>query len=56
MREVSSTRMLILAGGLAAEGLNLRSAVHAAVVQVLSDDDDVIRALDELVNTVLPQT
>jgi nitric oxide reductase NorQ protein len=56
LREVSSTRMLILAGGLAAEGLNLRSAVHAAVVQVLSDDDDVIRALDELVNTVLPKT
>jgi nitric oxide reductase NorQ protein len=56
LREVSSTRMLILAGGLAAEGLNLRSAVHAAVVQVLSDDHDVIRALDELVNTVLPQT
>ena len=56
MREVASTRMLILAGGLVAEGLNLRSAVHAAVVQVLSDDADVIRALDELVNTVLPQT
>ena len=56
LREVSSTRMLILAGGLVAEGLNLRSAVHAAVVQVLSDDADVIRALDELVNTVLPQT
>src|SRR3954464_4878991 len=56
LREVSSTRMLILAGGLVAEGLNLRSAVHAAVVQGLSDDADVIRALDELVNTVLPQT
>jgi nitric oxide reductase NorQ protein len=56
LREVASTRMLILAGGLAAEGLNLRSAVHAAVVEVLSDDADVIRALDELVNTVLPKT
>jgi nitric oxide reductase NorQ protein len=56
LREVASTRMLILAGGLAAEGLNLRSAVHAAVVQVLSDDHDVILALDELVNAVLPQT
>jgi len=56
LREVASTRMLILAGGLAAEGLNLRSAVHAAVVEVLSDDHDVIRALDELVNTVLPRT
>jgi nitric oxide reductase NorQ protein len=48
--------MLILAGGLAAEGLNLRSAVHAAVVQVLSDDADVIRALGALVDAVLPQT
>jgi nitric oxide reductase NorQ protein len=56
LREVASTRLLILAGALAAEGLNLRSAVHAAVVEVLSDDHDVIRALDELVNTVLPQT
>lgn len=55
LREVSSTRMLILAGGLAAEGLELRSAVHAAVVQVLSDDDDVVRALDELVDAVLPE-
>ncbi|MDG5483929.1 AAA family ATPase [Mycolicibacterium gadium] len=55
LREVSSTRTLILAGGLTAEGLPLRSAVHAAVVQVLSDDDDVIRALDELVDAVLPR-
>jgi len=32
------------------------SAVQSAVVQVLSDDPDVVRALGELVNTVLPQT
>src|SRR6478735_464207 len=38
LREVASTRMLILAGGLVAEGLSLCSAVRAAVVQVLSDD------------------
>ena len=38
LREVSSTRMLILAGGLVAEGLSLRSAVQSAIVQVLSDD------------------
>ncbi len=56
LREVASTRMLILAGGLVAEGLNLRSAVHAAIVQVLSDDPDVVRALDELVDAVLPRT
>jgi nitric oxide reductase NorQ protein len=56
LREVASTRMLILAGGLAAEGLTLRTAVRSAVVQVLSDDKDVIRALGELVDAVLPQT
>jgi nitric oxide reductase NorQ protein len=56
LREVSSTRMLILAGGLVAEGLSLRSAVQAAIVQVLSDDRDVVVALGELVDGVLPQT
>ncbi|BDB40149.1 MULTISPECIES: CbbQ/NirQ/NorQ/GpvN family protein [Mycobacterium] len=55
LREVSSTRMLILAGGLVAEGLSLRSAVRSAVVQVLTDDLDLGRALDELVDAVLPQ-
>ncbi|GAB93895.1 CbbQ/NirQ/NorQ/GpvN family protein [Gordonia rhizosphera] len=55
LREVSSTRMLILAGGLVAEGLSLRSAVRAAVVRVLSDDPDVVRALGELADAVLPQ-
>ena len=54
LREASSTRMLILAGGLVAEGLSLRSAVQSAIVQMLSDDADVIRALGELVDAVLP--
>jgi nitric oxide reductase NorQ protein len=54
LSEVASTRMLILAGGLAAEGLTLRDAVQSAVVEVLSDDPDVIRALGELVEAVLP--
>ena len=56
LREVSSTRMLILAGGLVAEGLSLRSAVQSAIVQVLSDDPDVVRALGELADAVLPRT
>jgi nitric oxide reductase NorQ protein len=56
LREVSSTRMLILAGGLFAEGLSMRSAVQSAIVQVLSDDPDVVRALGELVDAVLPRT
>lgn len=56
LREVASTRMLILAGELVAEGLGLRSAVQSAVVRVLSDDADVERALGELVDAVLPPT
>ena len=56
LREVASTRMLVLAGGLVAEGLSLRSAVQAAMVQVLSDDGDLVRALGELVDATLPQT
>ena len=56
LREASSTRMLILAGGLVAEGLSLRSAVQSAIVQALSDDADVVRALGELVDGILPRT
>ncbi len=56
LREVSSTRMLVLAGGLVAEGLSLRSAVQSAVVQALSDDHEVVRALGELVDAVLPRS
>ena len=48
--------MLILAGGLVAAGLSLRSAVRAAIVQVLSDDRKIVRALAELVDAVLPRT
>ena len=55
LREVASTRLLILAGGLVAEGLSLRSAVQSAIVQTLSDDPDVNRALGELVDAVLPR-
>ncbi|MFD0691666.1 CbbQ/NirQ/NorQ/GpvN family protein [Actinomadura fibrosa] len=55
LREVASTRMLILAGVLVAHGLSLRGAVQAAVVQVLSDDPDVVRALGELADAVLPR-
>jgi nitric oxide reductase NorQ protein len=50
LREVASTRTLILAGELVAEGLSLRAAIQSAIVQVLSDDPDVVRALGELVD------
>jgi nitric oxide reductase NorQ protein len=55
LQEVASTRTLILAGGLVAEGLDLRSSIQSAIVQALSDDPDVVRALGELVDAVLPQ-
>jgi len=55
LRELASTRLLILAGGLFAEGLGLRRAVQAAIVEVLTDDPDVVRALGELVDAVLPR-
>lgn len=54
--EVSSTRLLILAGGLVAEGLGLRRAVQAAVIEALSDDPDIVRALGELADALLPRT
>jgi len=55
LREVASTRMLILAGGLFAEGLSLRDAVQSAIVQALSDDPDIVGALGELVDALLPR-
>lgn len=54
LSEVASTRMLILAGGLVAEGLSLRDAVQSAVVEVLSDDPEVIQGLAEVVDAILP--
>ena len=53
LQEVASTRLLITAGGLVAEGLSLRSAVQAAIVQALSDDLDIVRALGELADAVI---
>lgn len=53
LREVASTRMLILAGGLVAEGLSLRNAVRSAIVLALSDDPDIVQALGELVDGVM---
>lgn len=55
LREVASTRLLILAGGLVAEGLTLRTAVQAAIVRALSDDREIVRALGELADAVLPR-
>jgi len=55
LREVASTRALILAGALAAEGLSLRRAVQSGIVEILSDDPAMIRALTDLVDAFLPE-
>jgi len=55
LREVASTRALILAGALAAEGLGIRRAVQSGIVEILSDDPEMIRALTELVDAFLPE-
>ena len=55
LQEVASTRLLITAGELVAEGLSLRSAVESAIVQALSDDPDIVRSLGELVDAILPR-
>ncbi len=54
LREVASTRALILAGALAAGGLPLARAVRSAVAQVLSDDPALIAAITELTDAFLP--
>jgi nitric oxide reductase NorQ protein len=54
LREVASTRTLIMAGVLMSEGLPIRDAVQAALVQILSDDPEMTAALDELVEAYLP--
>jgi nitric oxide reductase NorQ protein len=56
LQEVASTRLLISAGGLFAEGLGLRRAVQSAIVESLSDDPDVVRALGELVDALVPRS
>jgi nitric oxide reductase NorQ protein len=53
LREVASTRVLIAAGRLAAEGLPLRSAARAAVAGPLTDDPLVVTGLAEMIDAYL---
>ena len=55
LREVASTRVLIAAGRLIADGLTMREAARAAVVGPLTDDATVTRGLLEMVNVYLPE-
>lgn len=53
LREVASTRVLIAAGRLFADGLPLREAARAAIVGPLTDDAAVTAGLLEMVNVYL---
>jgi nitric oxide reductase NorQ protein len=53
LREVASTRVLIAAGRLIAEGLPVCAAAEAAIAGPLTDDVSVSRSLKEMINVYL---
>jgi nitric oxide reductase NorQ protein len=53
LREVASTRVLIAAGQLIAQGLTMRDAARAAIAGPLTDDVAVGRALNEMIDVYL---
>ncbi|TVS87445.1 CbbQ/NirQ/NorQ/GpvN family protein [Mycobacterium helveticum] len=53
LREVASTRVLIAAGRLVAEGITMREAARAAIAGPLTDDVAVGRALGEMIDIYL---
>jgi nitric oxide reductase NorQ protein len=55
LREVASTRVLIAAGELVADGLGPREAARAAVAGPLSDDANVIDGLVEMIDAYLSE-
>lgn len=56
LREVASTRVLIAAGRLVAEGLEMPEAARAAIAGPLTDDPAVSEALSEMVEVYLGET
>lgn len=55
LREVASTRVLIAAGHMVAEGLTLHEAARTAVVGPLTDDTNITRGLAKIIEVYLPQ-
>jgi nitric oxide reductase NorQ protein len=56
LREVASTRVLIAAGRLVAEGLPMHAAAEAAIAGPLTDDVAVSRSLKEMINVYLGES
>ncbi|MCP4810452.1 MAG: CbbQ/NirQ/NorQ/GpvN family protein [Proteobacteria bacterium] len=53
LAEGASTRLLVYAGTLVQAGMPLKEATHATLVGSLTDDEEMSRALSELVRSVL---
>src|SRR5271154_6581591 len=56
LREVASTRVLIAAGRLVAEGLDLREAARHAITAPLTDDAQVARGLNAMIEIYLAES
>lgn len=56
LREVASTRTLVTAAHLHAEGVNLATSARAAIGEALTDDERLTAALGELIDAWLPTT
>src|ERR1700742_4743270 len=56
LREVASTRVLIAAGRLVAEGLPMHAAAEAAIAGPLTGDGAVNRSLKEMINVYLSES
>lgn len=50
--EGASTRLLIQAGKLIGHGIEVRTACHHAITEALTDDTDLLQAIDEMVSSV----
>ena len=53
LQEGASTRLLVHAGLLIREGISAREACRVTITQALTDDHELIYAIDEMVSSVL---
>jgi len=53
LEEAASTRLLVYAATLINSGMDIQQACHAALIEPLTDDDETINALVEVVNATL---
>ena len=52
LQEGASTRLLIQAGKLIGLGVDMRTACHNAITEALTDDGELLQAIDEMVSSV----